>query len=240
VLYSRSANVALAHYPKAAGSSLAVWFLARFPDAVASDPLDPHDPVRRALRRHGILARRSTARLLKAVSAPARRVLKLPAAGPGIPLVIGVLREPFDMLVSLYRFWRRRHAEMRYPAGSIQHAAGSGTFRQFLLRAVVAREVPNYHDFFDVGGPAWPRTRLLDFRSIEPALESVCREIGVEASGGVPACNVAPSPHDAAEYLAEAGELVDAVRAHFRWYYEEGVALAIRGDAAPLRLRRAA
>ncbi|MBM4021127.1 MAG: hypothetical protein FJ284_02595 [Planctomycetes bacterium] len=232
VLYSRSANVALAHYPKAAGSSLAIWFKARFPDATPSDPLDPHDPVRRSLKRHGLLARRPANQSLRILLRPARRLLRPEAAG-AMPLVIGVLREPFDLLVSLYRFWNRRFSVKRYPTGTLPHAAGTGSFRVFLERAVVAGEICTYQDFFDIGGPAWQRTRLLDFRAIEAGLGVVCRELDIAPPADLPACNVAPSRPDEAAFLAEAGGLTAAVRRHFQWYYEEAAAVLLRPLAEP-------
>ena len=38
MLYSRSANIAFAHYPKTAGHSLVAWFRETFPDAAFVDP----------------------------------------------------------------------------------------------------------------------------------------------------------------------------------------------------------
>lgn len=236
MLYSRSANVALAHFPKAAGSSLAIWFKARFADATPSDPLDPHDPVRRSLARHGLIASRPAHRLLRVVPRPARRLVWPTTAGRELPLVIGVLREPFDMLVSLYRFWNRRFTVKRYPTGTLPHAAGTRSFREFLERAVVAGEISTYEDFFDVGGPAWGRTRLLDFRAIEAGLTVVCGELGVASPGDLPACNVAPSRHDETTFLAEAGGLTAAVREHFRWYYEQAAGVIVRPSATPRRV----
>jgi hypothetical protein len=151
--------------------------------------------------------------------------------------IIGVVREPFEMLVSLYEYWRR-YDFREEPAVGLIRTARTGTFRQFLELAVGERQLVNYHTHFDVGGPAWAGTRLLDFQSLEPALETVCAEFGIEAAAGLGCLNAAPRRRDVGGYLAEAGGLVFEVRSYFRWYYEEATRIMIRGRQ--LQLLRAA
>jgi hypothetical protein len=147
--------------------------------------------------------------------------------------IIGVVREPFEMLVSLYEYWRR--CDFSDDPGGLVRTARTGTFRQFLEQAVGERQLANYHTHFDVGGPAWETTRLLDFQSLEPALEAVCSELGLRAAGPLRRINAAPRQRrDVGRYLAEAGGLVFEVRSHFRWYYEEATRIMIRGRQRPL------
>jgi hypothetical protein len=97
--------------------------------------------------------------------------------------------------------------------------------------AVADGGLANYHDFFDMDGPALANTRLLDFNALEPALLQVCREFGLnvpETRLGL--LNVGPSrQRDLHRYRTEAGGLMSEVRSHFRWYYEEGIHVMVTG-----------
>jgi hypothetical protein len=234
MLYSNAARIAFAHYPKTAGSSLTVWFEGVFADADLVEPGNPHLPVRPALRRlarSGAMARGPFARQL------ARLTRRLPLAGrqAGDVQIIGVVREPFEMLVSLYEFWRR-HRFPQEPEARLIRAARSGTFREFLRLAVGEGLLNSYESHFDVGGPAWPRTRLIDFAALEPGLAEVCREFRIPEPTRLARRNAAPRrSRDIGDYLAEAGSLVFEVRSHFRWYYDEGVHIMVRGNAEPAR-----
>jgi len=241
MLYSPAARVAFAHYPKTAGCSITEWFQRVFPEAAHVDPDNPHVPVRASLELLGLVSKpRPRPRLVRECLRVVRRVV------PGMPArsepcdvrIIGVVREPFEMLVSLYEYWRRYDFSVE-PAVGLIRTARTGTFRQFLELAVGERQLVNYETHFDVGGPAWAGTRLLDFQSLEPALETVCAEFGIEASAGLGCLNAAPRRRrDVGGYLAEAGSLVFEVRSYFRWYYEEATRIMIRGRQA--RLLRAA
>ncbi len=89
MLISPKHQLAFAHYPKTAGHSLTIWFQKMFPDARFVEPLKDHPishlAVRPARERLGIIEGDKFADSLR---------------------VIGVLREPFEMLVSLYQYWR--------------------------------------------------------------------------------------------------------------------------------------
>ena len=227
MLFSPSAKLALAHYPKTAGHSLVGWFRKAFPDAAFCEPPTVHTishlPVRESLAR---LERASRRRRLLAwlpgrVDRPARYQR---------PRIIGVIREPFEMLVSLFEYWRS-YDFAEPPQPPLISAARERPFRDFLALAVVDHPVQNYYDFFDVGGPAWADTRLLAFDSLEPALAAACREFGVQPpEATLERRNIGPRQgRDLAPYRTEAGGLIDEVRRHFRWYYEEGYRLAVRG-----------
>ncbi|MFM8415757.1 MAG: hypothetical protein ACKOCX_13675 [Planctomycetota bacterium] len=235
MLYSRSANIAFAHYPKTAGHSLVAWLRQMFPDVAFVDPPPvytiSHFAVRESLERLGLA-------MPAAGSARGgwRRRLPRWLGGPAAPSeagglrIIGVLREPFEMLVSLYEYWRTYQFH-EPPKPELIRAARERPFPEFLAMAVVDQHVRNYRDFFDVGGPAWPATRLLAFESLGPALARACREFGVpppaEALGH---CNTGPRPgRDLGPYHAAAGDLVASVRRHFAWYYDEGVRVMLRG-----------
>ncbi len=193
MLFSPSHNIALAHYPKTAGTSLQLWFAETFPDAQLVAPANKHIAVPPALR---LLA-------------------------PIVPRMIGVLRDPFEMLVSLFEYWR--HAETSNPNPYIR-AARECSFRDFLSAAVIGERAPRYEQFFDVGGPAWANTRLLDLRTIDASLRVVCQEFGLPEPQSVPVTNTSPSgSKDLSSYQEEAGPVLSFVKTHFRWYYEEGI-----------------
>jgi hypothetical protein len=231
MLYSPVAKVAFAHYPKTAGHSLVSWFQATFPDALFVEPprefTISHLPVRESLERLG----------LRDVPAEPRTVWEryLPGWLSGRPVpaggmrIIGVVREPFEMLVSLYEYWRTYDFPSP-PQPLLIRTARERPFRDFLELAVGAEPVQNYHDFFDVGGPAWPKTRLLDFHSLDAALAVTCRKLRLpRPREPLGRWNAGPRPaRDLAAYQAEAGPLLDVVRHHFAWYYAEGRRLAVR------------
>ena len=254
MLYSPSMDIGFAHYPKTAGHSLTNWFRETFPDAclVEQHPLYQvnHLPVRESLERLGLVQRpvdrlgkplrglsRACARLTRRVAGwlPAGRTAKAVDGAACGTRIIGVVREPFDMLVSLFEYWRC-YDFTQAPTQPLIVSARTGNFREFLRMAVVDRVLVNYQDFFDVHGPARSTTRLLDFHSLEPALMQVCREFGVDMpSSKLKLLNAGPQrQRDLSRYRLEAGPLLSAVRSHFRWYYEEGTNVMVTGTAAPV------
>lgn len=257
MLYSRSMDIAFAHFPKTAGHSLTRWFRESFPDAAMVEPHPVYEvnhlPVRYSLERLGLVQRRDDRRsagrrrLTRACVALARTLgrwlpVRAAASHDAAPVavkpcptrIIGVVREPFEMLVSLFEYWRAYEFTEEPPDPLIQ-SARRNAFRDFLAMAVVERKLPNYHDFFDMDGPASSNTRLLDFNALEPALRQVCREFGINVSTTrLGLLNVGPSHRrDLKIYRTQAGTLMSEVRGHFRWYYEEGIHLMVRGDESP-------
>ena len=250
MLYSRMFDIAFAHYPKTAGHSLTQWFCNAFPDAEFVEQNRRHAvshlPVRQSLVQLGLVPpavnnpRTGLRRLARACANLPRRLTRwiTTAAYGHTPRcntrIIGVVREPFEMLVSLFEYWRRFDFEGTTNQPLIE-CARTGTFREFLAIAVVDRMADNYYDFFDMGGPASANTRLLDFHSLEPALLHICREFGVNPPAAKLGClNASPTAtrhgRDLLKYRTEAGSLVHEVHAHFHWYYKQGVRQMITGS----------
>jgi hypothetical protein len=231
MLVSRTHKLAFAHYPKTAGTSLQRWFLDTCPDAELLVTDNPHYPVRPSLHR---LRPPAFQRRLGRLTHRSLKMLSPTLADHYRPLhtslrIVGVMRDPFEMLVSLFEFWQREPAV----AGSkdpfiscTQHH----TFRDFLAAAVIGGRIPSYERFFDVGGPLWHNTTLLDFESLQPALQAFCDDNGLGHARPLPSLNRSTAGRDIQRYLDEAGTLMADVRRHFRWYYEEGVHLMIRGE----------
>jgi len=140
MLYSIAANVAFAHYPKTAGSAIAEWFRRSFPDARYVKPGHPHVDVRRSLawlsggrslppfERLRYLARASNWRL----------PIKPRPDLPHTIRIIGVVREPLEMLVSLHDYRRRGDANPN-PRDRLVTAAWEGRFADFVGQAVGGR-----------------------------------------------------------------------------------------------------
>lgn len=231
MLYSESKRLAFAHFPKTAGCSLSAWFCRQFPDAVYVEPGNIHLSVRPALERLGLVkAPPRRPRLARNCLRLVRPFVpqKLAWTTPCDLKIIGVVREPFEMLVSLYEYWRRCDFQEKSLPRLIR-VARSGSFHEFVDVAIGKRRLETYETFFDVGGPAWETTRLIDFDSLQPSLEAVCREFGLQPPTGIERINAAPSRvRDAGSYLAEAGSLVFEVRKRFRWYYEEAPRFIVR------------
>jgi hypothetical protein len=232
MIYSPTTRLAFAHYPKTGGSSVSDWLKATLPDAFDLRPGSPHVPVGEGLEQLGLVPRKQRGKRFRAACREVlERVLPGGLRSQGADVrIIGVIREPFSMLVSLYEFWQRRfHARPR-AEGALDHCAGTRSFREFVEQAVVDRQLPSYEWLFDVGGPAWPTTRLLDFHSLAPALEATCRDFGIVARVPLGRSNAAPRrQRDIEAYRDEAAPLLPAVRRYFRWYYEEGERQLFRG-----------
>jgi len=140
MLYSLTANIAVAHYPKTAGSAIAAWFRRRFPDARYVRPGHPHVDVRRSLAwLSGGHSLPPVARLRYLARASNWRLPIKPR--PDLPhtiRIIGVVREPLEMLVSLHDYRRRGDANPN-PRDRLVTAAWEGRFADFVGQAVGGR-----------------------------------------------------------------------------------------------------
>lgn len=224
MLYSPRGQIALAHYPKTAGTALAVWFRERFPDAYAVDPQNPHLPVHPSLVRLGLV------RGLPSRPRVVREGLRIFARGIA-PLgvlparcnlrIIGVVRDPFEMIVSLYRYLRRSHAPHEVTDRFFRIAI-EGSFRDFFAAAVVDRRLRTYDQFFDVHGPAWRGTRLIHFSHLQAGLAAVSQEFGIPQSDKPLAIvNAGTSDVDHVDqYRGQVQDLLTNLSSRFRWYYD--------------------
>lgn len=221
MLVSHRHKVAFAHYPKTAGSSLAKWFKETCPDALYLRPSNPHLTVGESLPllRRQLVA--SPAGRIRDISArTARRLGMRPHAWPDRSWrIFGVLRDPFEMLVSLYEYWRTYPFEPG-PREPFIECAIRHTFRDFVAAAVIGRSVAPYDAFFDFGGPLWERTTLLEFSALNEDLAAFCGQAGLPATARLPFANRTPEMgRDMRRYAAEIGGLMDDVKLHFSWYY---------------------
>jgi hypothetical protein len=214
MLLSTEQQLAFVHYPKTAGHSLTIWFQAMFPDARFVEPLTDH-PISH------LAVRPACERLGLAMGGGERHPLR----------VFGVLRDPFEMMVSLYEYWRAFDFGTKTDLPALIQTARTDSFYTFIGHAVGTYRLDPYDEFFDVEGPLWPNTRLIAFETLNAGLRRVLTEFGVE----VPLLplgrhNRGPTKQlDLACYRDLAGDQYDAVRHHYRWYYDEGQYLMVRG-----------
>jgi len=238
MLYSAKHHIAFAHYPKTGGGSISSWFMGAFPDAAEVCAVDCHVPVRTALalltggesippwRRYFRRNRMTQLRTARRFDVRRARDLR----------IFGVVRAQFDMLVSLFRWWRmpEHHSASSHP---LRNAAERGDFRGFLEQAVVSGHLQPYEDFFDVGGLAWPQTRLLHFDSLEAGLNEMLREFQIPMPVSLPRLNQASADRkNLAFYEQEAGSLLPAVDRYFAWY-DRHQDLFTRGDGSAVSQR---
>jgi len=241
MLYSAKHHIAFAHYAKTGGGSISTWFIAAFPDATEVCPVDCHVPVRAALAmltggesmppwrrwfRPNRMARLKAARRFDVHRARELRVF-------------GVVRSPFDMLVSLFRWYRMPEHRSSTPH-PLRNAAERGDFRGFVEEAVVSGRLRPYEDFFDVGGLAWPRTRLVHFDTLEAGLKEVLAEFQIPIPVALPRLNQAvPDGKNRDSYERQAGSLLAAVDRYFAWY-DRHRELFVRGDGSSVPRRMSA
>ena len=228
MLVSAQANLAFAHFPKTAGTSLTAMLTAALPDARLIDPADKHLAVRESYRR---LCRRKNP-----VRAWMRRLKGLPCGtcevevpDPKALRVIGVVREPFDMAVSLFEYWRKylAHRSDR-DATPLISAATRGDFIGFLeLLGEDASQFPTYHQFYDVEGPLWPNTILIDFAHLKEGLAEAFAQLDIKVDlDQLGQLNTnARTEAQMLERRAQAGGLADKVRRR----YERGRPLKLLG-----------
>lgn len=221
MLYSIQHRVALAHYPKTAGSALARWFRGAFPDAASVCAGAPHLDVRHGLAR--LTRGRSLPPLARACHLS--RAWRWPTPAGADPAlcgrlrIIGVVRSPLAMMGSLFEYWQRPAAHPN-PRDPLVCAARDRDFRAFVGIALSARRLKPYEEFFQAGGPAWPDTRLLHFDRLEDGLRRACADFGLAVPTTLAVVNAAPRRRPLVELEAAAGPLAAEVRRTFRWYYD--------------------
>jgi hypothetical protein len=222
MLVSVRHKIAFAHYHKTAGTSIRDWFREMCPDAEYLIPENPHLPVRESLRTLRRRLIRSPAWALRFTGAAALRSMGLkPHSWPDPQWrVFGVVRDRFEMMVSLYEYWR----SYPFPPGPREpfiECARRHTFRDFVAVGVIGQAVLPYERFFDRGGPLWGRTTLIEYKGLSQALPRFCEQAGLPSNVPLPVANRTPDiGRDLQRYASEIGTLMDDLRRHFNWYYD--------------------
>jgi len=222
MLYSRLHRIAFAHYPKTAGSSIANWFQQTFPDARWIDKRHPHLEVRKSLGRLSAGHSLPPLERLRYAMRPSQWLpsVHIDRSLPQTLRIFGVVRSPLELIVSLYEFWRRNQSHRHSLNDPFIRAAGQGSFTTFLNECLLSKRLKPYESFFDVGGIAWPRTRLIHFDHLESGLRQVLDGFGIDVAVDLPRVNCAAKDVGRrAHYEALAQPFLADIRRHFRWYY---------------------
>lgn len=225
MLVSYQHKLAFAHYPKTAGTSMRDWFLASFPDAQYLNPANPHLPVGESIHLLRRNLRGTPMGTLRHARAGVLRRLGVASGAWPDPgwRVFGVVRDPFEMLVSLYEYWRTYWTTNEPPGPLVPfvNCALHHTFRDFVSAAVIGGCIAPYELFFGSGGPLWSRTTLLPFETLEQSLRDFCVNAELPASARLGVANRTPFiGRDLGRYADEIGGLMEDIRRHFHWYYE--------------------
>lgn len=209
MLYSARHRVGYVHYPKTAGHSVSLWFKRSFPDAVYLDPPTEHSVSHLGVRPSlNLLCERNT-ETYSAVR------------------IIGVMREPLSMMISLYKYWKTykfSKADEELPL-LIQFARHK-TFAEFVDLSVDGPAVETYESFFDYRGPAWPETRIAAFESLESGLFYIVKEMNLVSESALSRLNVGPLSHSTVHKVKR--NSVAKVQKYFSWYYETGQSILWR------------
>jgi hypothetical protein len=221
MIYSPAHNIAFAHYPKCGGTSITDWFKNTFEDAQFLETERLHKKVSHMNVKGAIeLIRKGQKNKFWKFNLDSNPPVALTELR-----IIGVLRDPFDMLVSLYTFWRNVPFTLFGVAvlPKVIQTAREESFCRFLEVAILERIVETYHSFFNVDGPLWNQTYLLPFENLENGLTKLSLELDLPASkAGLNRLNVNPKPDRKIHtYLYEASSLLADVEQHFSWYYSE-------------------
>lgn len=220
MLISASKCVAFAHFPKTAGTSLREFLMQQIPDMRPILPEgDVHMGVKEGtglLRQRFALTSRLTARVRSLLTGMPREALP----HPDRIYVLGVVREPFEMAISLFEYWNR---VLRVGHSSLSNAALRGDFISFLsILAEDSSHFPTYRQFYHEGGPYWQRTVLVDFDHLHDGLNQAFDIMGIRVDmAKLPRRNTAVRVADGIRRREEeAGELAERVRSRYSWPWD--------------------
>lgn len=212
-----SAKLAIARFPKTAGTSLGALILESFPDARYVDPSDAHVDVAGSLCR---FRHRSSPliRLARRLRGRPLTICDVCVPDPLALRVIGVVREPFEMAVSLFEYWHSCLGERDKDHSALMTAAYQGDYLGFmrLISSDISR-FPTYLQFYDFGGPLWPNTALVDFAYLREGLDQAFASFGVRVDlGRLPFRNQSRRPEGHMRLReAEAGPLASSIRQRY-------------------------
>ena len=136
---------------------------------------------------------------------------------PDFPLILAVLRNPYAIEVSRYKYMQQDYAWL---SGSVKELALNEDFVTFALKS-------SYHggssrpldDYFLLEGKAPPNLRILRLESLLEELKSALRGIGIEKVAELPHENT--SFHgDYRLYYSKAAE--EIVYQKYRWAFDAG------------------
>jgi len=219
MLVSLSHNFAFVHYPKTAGTSVIDLLTSCIPDLHLIDPSDKHLDVQGGLKRLMLQNQPIRRRMAAFLGRPSGRCdVTLPA--PLELRVLGILREPFEMTVSLFEHWGRALPDDEKHHSPLASAATKGDFQAFLrIMAFDDHTFPAYRTFYDFGGPLWAQTTLVDFAHLRSGLAEALAQLGIKADLDLLRhLNAGDrTPERMQSFEKQAGPLLGSIRKRFGW-----------------------
>jgi hypothetical protein len=226
------------HAPKTAGTSVTSFLIANLSRGVTvSEPTDKPAPdvvmpaaarlrlgLRRLRRRAGLLARPH----LKVIAGTRHETLAEAAAAlarlnrrlEDFRAIIAIVRDPYDLEVSRYHFFRRGYLGVKGVAHELaEELAQAGDFEAFALKAPYHGRLPSHiEDWYEIDGRMPGNLTILRFENLESELlDVVGRFYSVAAK--LPRLNASKhAPY--ASYLSPAAE--EAIYQKYRWLFDRG------------------
>lgn len=218
-------RVLFVHVPKTGGMAVTRYLLAALPRPVWSTHPD-HDPALDA----GVIQLGGIRHETLAESFAIAAAQGIDAAR--LPLVIGVLRNPYALEVSRFAYLQKGHA---WDAGPNQELALAGDFTAFATQSTdhggSARPIESY---FEIDGRTPPTMRILRQESLHDELPRVLRDAGIEIPATAALAAENESPHGPwLEYYTRAA--AEAVNARYRWVFDRGFYERLDPAALPER-----
>lgn len=212
-----SKNMLFLHVPKTAGMALAEYFVRTLPRPIYRT--DPHPETSTGEPGVTIIPGGRHQTLAEAALVVRSYGFEL----PDFPVILVVLRNPYDLEVSRYSYYfglpHWFHPLTEWTAHNWRLARRE-TFEKFALYAVWGfapeQKVENYYRLNET---PLPNLRFVRFEHLNEELPDILRDVGIEPVGSIPQINVSPRG-DWTSYYTRAAE--QAVYERFKWIFDNG------------------
>jgi SAM-dependent methyltransferase len=134
------------------------------------------------------------------------------------PLILAVLRNPYDLEVSRYHYLRAGHP---WDYGPNQQLALTRDFTTFAQRSSLNQHnsIRSLENYFFWNGEIPPNLKIIRFENLEAEIKDALSSIGIESRADFPWRNKSRHEEYLTYYTKEAEE---AVYSKFKWVYDAG------------------
>ena len=210
-----SKDVLFLHIPKAAGTSVTEYLVEVLPRPVSY----VHPTEMKRMSERGIDWIQGKAHQTLAEAAVLTREHGFDVAA--FPLVLAVLRNPYDRAVSLYSFLRRPGNQTAM-ANPLHAVALRGSFRDFVVaaRAAPTRPLARSYDFVHLNGAIPRNLKMAKFERLADDVIRALESVGVKGDAEFPWQN--RSIHDDFRLYYD-DETEDIVYSDNKWMFDAGL-----------------